>query len=156
METPVIIHTDGSCIHNPGPGGWAALLSYGGHEKLISGSSPWTTNNKMELTALIMALEKLKRPCTTVVYTDSRYVRDSIEKGWLDNWIKNKWIKTDKKPVANRDLWKHFVELRKIHTIKVHWIKGHNGHEENERVDTVARQESKKAKEARNDKSSMS
>ena len=135
----VIIHTDGSCLGNPGPGGWGARLSCKGTVKLLSGGFARTTNNRMELYAAIMALEALTRPCTINLYTDSRYVRDAVEKRWLANWRKKNWKKADGKPVLNKDLWERFSNLLSKHSIQLHWVEGHAGHAENEEVDALAR-----------------
>ncbi len=135
----VIIHTDGSCLGNPGRGGWGARLSCNGKVKLLSGGFAKTTNNRMELYAAIMALEALTQPCTVSLYTDSRYVRDAVEKRWLVSWRKKNWKKADGKPVLNRDLWERFAGLLSQHAIRLHWVEAHAGHAENEEVDTLAR-----------------
>lgn len=140
----VIIHTDGSCLGNPGPGGWAARLQYEGEVKRLSGGFARTTNNRMELIAVIMALEALKRPCRVDLYTDSRYVRDAVEKRWLASWLKRGWVKADKKPVLNKDLWQRLLPLLSTHTVRLHWVEGHAGHAENEEVDELARSEAGK------------
>ncbi len=137
MSERVTIYTDGACSGNPGPGGWAALLKYGGREKELSGGEPLTTNNRMELTAAIMALEGLTRPCTVDLFTDSQYVRDGITK-WLRNWKARGWRTADKKPVKNEDLWRRLEELAAKHEIEWHWVRGHAGHPENERADRLA------------------
>lgn len=139
ISQAVIIHTDGSCLGNPGPGGWAARLEWNGHAKRISGGFSLTTNNRMELYAAIMALESLQRPCIAELFTDSRYVRDAVEKGWLANWKKRGWKKADGKPVLNRDLWEQFSVLLSSHKVRLHWLEGHAGHAENEEVDDLAR-----------------
>lgn len=136
---PVSIHTDGSCLGNPGPGGWAARLSYNGTVKLLSGGFAITTNNRMEIYAAIMALEALTRPCEANLYTDSRYVRDAVEKGWLHSWKKKDWKKADKKPVLNRDLWERLDKQLSRHRVRLHWVQAHVGHKENEEVDSLAR-----------------
>ncbi len=138
-QTKVIIHTDGSCLGNPGPGGWGARLEYNDHVKFFSGGFAKTTNNRMELYAAIKALESLSWPCAVSLYTDSRYVRDAVEKGWLRNWKKNNWKKADGKPVLNKDLWERFAVLLTEHTARLHWVEGHSGHKENEEVDVLAR-----------------
>ena len=143
-QSPVIIHTDGSCLGNPGPGGWAARLASGGQIKFISGGFAKTTNNRMELYAAIMALTALKRPCGVDLYTDSRYVRDAVEKRWLPAWRKRGWKKADGKPVLNRDLWERLAELLGRHRVRLHWVEGHAGHAENEAVDSLARSEASK------------
>ena len=132
------IFTDGACSGNPGIGGWGAVLRYKQIEKEISGAEELTTNNRMEMTALIKALELLKEPCDITVYTDSRYLMNGVTQ-WLDGWIKNGWKNSAKKPVLNADLWKKLIDLMKTHQIRWEWVKGHNGHIENERVDELAR-----------------
>lgn len=134
----VSIWTDGACSGNPGPGGWGALLRWRGHERELSGGAPETTNNRMELTAAIRALEALKRPSPVDLYTDSQYVRMGITE-WLPRWRANGWRTADKKPVKNADLWRELDHLAAIHDVSWHWVKGHAGHEENERVDALAR-----------------
>ena len=135
----VIIYTDGACSGNPGPGGWGVILRYRGTEKELSGGAPETTNNRMELTAVIEALKALKRECDVVIHTDSRYVMDGVQQ-WLPNWKQNGWRTSNKKsPVKNVDLWQELDSLLQKHTIRWIWVKGHNGHEENERVDKLAR-----------------
>ena len=134
----VIIHTDGACKGNPGPGGWGAVLQTGGgHEKELWGGEPATTNNRMELTAAIMALEALTRPCRVDLHTDSRYVMDGITK-WIGPWKSRGWLTADKKPVKNDDLWKRLDAARARHQVKWHWVKGHAGHELNERADALS------------------
>jgi ribonuclease HI len=133
----VEIYTDGSCRGNPGPGGWGAILRSGNTEKEIFGGEAATTNNKMELTAVIRALEALKQPSKVRVYTDSQYVQKGI-KEWIHGWKRNGWKTTDKKPVKNKELWVELDELRKKHDIEWHWVKGHAGHPENERADQLA------------------
>ena len=131
------IFTDGACKGNPGPGGWGALLRMGAHEKELSGSEPDTTNNRMEMTAAIRALNALIRPCEITLYTDSRYVIDGITK-WVHGWKKKGWVNASKKPVRNADLWHELIEAAAPHTIQWEWVKGHSGHPENERVDKLA------------------
>jgi ribonuclease HI len=131
--------TDGACSGNPGPGGWGALLVYDGRERELSGGEPLTTNNRMELMGAIAALEALKRPCTVALYTDSQYVRDGITK-WITGWKRNGWKTADKKPVKNMDLWLRLDAARSQHTVVWHWVRGHSGHPENERVDQLARE----------------
>ena len=134
----VIIHTDGACKGNPGPGGWGAVLQTGaGHEKELWGGEPLTTNNRMELTAAIMALEALNRPCRVDLHTDSRYVMDGITK-WMPGWKSRGWLTSDRKPVKNDDLWKRLDAARARHQVKWHWVKGHAGHELNERADALS------------------
>ncbi len=137
MKT-VEIFTDGACSGNPGPGGWGAILRYGGKEKELSGGETETTNNRMELTAAIMALRALKEPCKVILTTDSKYLSDGIGLGWAENWKKNGWRKADKKPALNVDLWEEILELFKKHDVTINWVKGHNGHSENERCDALA------------------
>lgn len=133
----VFLYTDGACSGNPGPGGWACLLKYNDAQKEISGGAKITTNNQMELTAVIEGLSLLKKPCEVELFTDSKYVLEGATK-WLDGWIQKGWKKADKKPVLNRDLWEKLIPLFQKHTITWHWVKGHAGHPENERVDTMA------------------
>jgi ribonuclease HI len=137
----VTIHTDGSCLGNPGPGGWAARLAVNGHVKFLSGGFARTTNNRMEIFAAVMALAALTRPCSVDLFTDSRYVRDAVEKRWLANWQRKGWKKADGKPVLNRDLWEKLAPLLGTHKVRLHWVEGHAGHAENEAVDTLARKE---------------
>ncbi len=142
----VIIYTDGACLGNPGPGGWAAILKYKELSKEIKGGEDFTTNNKMELTAVIKGLEALNKRCKVDIYTDSRYIHDAINKGWLDKWQQNKWKTSSKTDVKNRELWKRLIQLLQKHEVKIHWIKGHHGQKENEQCDEIARQEAKKRK----------
>lgn len=134
----VEIFTDGACSGNPGPGGWGAILRYNGHEKELSGGEKNTTNNRMELTAVIKALGSLKEPCKVTLTTDSKYVSDAVNQGWVLSWQKNGWRKADKKPALNTDLWQKLLELLEIHDVKIVWVKGHAGHPENERCDALA------------------
>lgn len=138
MKKTVEIFTDGACSGNPGPGGWGAVLRYGGREKELSGGEADTTNNRMELTACIAALSALKEPCKVSLTTDSQYVFNGITKGWAASWKKNGWRKADKKPALNSDLWEELLRLSSIHDVTFHWIKGHAGHPENERCDRLA------------------
>ena len=133
----VQIFTDGACKGNPGPGGWGALLRKGKTEKELSGAEPDTTNNRMEMTAAIRALSALKRGCTVDLYTDSKYLIDGITK-WVHGWKKRGWINASKKPVRNADLWHELIALTERHRVEWHWVKGHSGHAENERVDKLA------------------
>jgi len=135
---PVEIFTDGACSGNPGPGGWGAVLRWGGVEKELWGGEPQTTNNRMELTAAIQALESLKRPVDVVLTTDSEYVKNGITK-WIHGWKRNGWRTADKKPVKNDDLWKRLDAAQAIHRMDFRWVKGHAGHPENERADELAR-----------------
>ncbi len=132
------IFTDGACSGNPGPGGWGAILRYNGVEKELSGSEKETTNNRMELSAVIEALKALKEPCEVTVYTDSKYVCDAIVKRWVYSWKSNGWCKADKKPALNVDLWEQLLALLEKHTAEFIWLKGHAGHPENERCDKMA------------------
>lgn len=134
----VEIYTDGACSGNPGAGGWGAILKYGKHTKELSGYDPETTNNRMELTAVISALEALKEPCEAVVTTDSKYVCDGINNGWARAWRAHGWIKSDKKPALNPDLWERLLVLCETHRVSFVWVKGHDGHPENERCDMLA------------------
>jgi ribonuclease HI len=133
----VEIFTDGACKGNPGPGGWGALLRMGKHEKVMSGGEAETTNNRMELTAVIKALGALVEPCKVELYSDSKYVIDGITK-WASSWVKRGWKTSAKKPVLNDDLWRELIGLASRHEITWHWVKAHNGHPENERVDQLA------------------
>ncbi len=136
-EAPVTIYADGGCRGNPGPGGWGALMQAGNREKEIWGSEALTTNNRMELTAAIRALEALKRPAAVDLHTDSQYVQKGISE-WIHNWKRNGWRTSEKKPVKNADLWQRLDELSGVHQIKWHWVKGHAGHIGNERADALA------------------
>ena len=136
MKT-VIIYTDGACRGNPGPGGWGVLIEYGESRKQLYGGDISTTNNKMELTAAIMALKEIKEPCEIILYTDSKYVLQGIEE-WIYNWKKRGWRGANKKPVKNIDLWKELDELRDEHNIKWNWVKGHSGDPGNETADMLA------------------
>jgi ribonuclease HI len=133
----VSIYTDGACRGNPGPGGWGAILRYGGHERELYGYESQTTNNRMELMAAIVALETLKRPCDIVLTTDSEYVRKGITE-WLAGWKVRGWKTADKKPVKNQDLWERLDQASARHRVRWDWIKGHSGHPENERADQLA------------------
>lgn len=139
MNIPnVEIYTDGACSGNPGVGGWASVLLYEQHKKELYGNDKETTNNRMELTAVIEALKALKRPCNVTLYSDSKYVIDSINKDWVYKWEANNWIKSDRKPALNTDLWKELLALLEVHNVKFVWVKGHNGNEYNERCDELA------------------
>ena len=145
MKT-VTIYTDGACSGNPGPGGWGAILIYGAHKKELSGGEAQTTNNRMELTGVIAALEALKEPCTVELYSDSKYVIDGLAKGWAKGWRARGWIKSDKKPALNPDLWGRLLDLCDYHTVNLHWVKGHAENEFNNRCDQLAVAESQKYK----------
>ena len=134
----VTIYTDGACSGNPGPGGWGAILEYMGHEKELSGGEQNTTNNRMELTAVIKALQALKEPCTVELYSDSKYVLDALQKGWAVSWRKKGWIKSDKKPALNPDLWETLLNLVEMHDVRYHWVKGHASNPKNNRCDELA------------------
>ena len=137
MKT-VTLYTDGACSGNPGPGGWGAILEYGGAEKELSGGEDSTTNNRMELTAVIRGLEALKEPCTVELYSDSKYVIDALQKGWAKGWRARGWIKSDKKPALNPDLWQRLLELTEMHKVHCHWVKGHADNPKNNRCDQLA------------------
>ena len=145
MKT-VIIYTDGACSGNPGPGGWGAILEWRGQEKEISGGAASTTNNRMELTAVIEALSLLKEPCAVELYSDSKYVIDALEKGWAWGWRKRGWVKSDKKPALNPDLWELLLGLVSQHELHYHWVKGHAANEKNNRCDQQAVREWQKFK----------
>lgn len=134
----VQIYTDGACSGNPGPGGWGAILRYGGREKELSGGEAMTTNNRMELTAVIAALEALKEPCAVDLWSDSKYVIDALEQGWAVKWRQNGWKKPDKKPALNPDLWERLLTLVSEHELSYHWVKGHAENEFNNRCDALA------------------
>ena len=138
MEKHVEIFTDGACSGNPGPGGWGAILRYGAHEKELSGGEAMTTNNRMELTAVIAALSALKSPCRVTVTTDSRYVADAVGKGWVYGWQKKGWMRAPGEPAKNVDLWKQLLPQLKTHQVEFRWVRGHQGHPENERCDRLA------------------
>jgi ribonuclease HI len=138
MSTKVEIFCDGACSGNPGVGGWGALLRYGEKEKELSGAAGETTNNRMELTAAIEALTSLKRPCRVVLTTDSQYLMKGMTE-WIAGWVRKGWVNSKKEPVLNRDLWERLLELAKTHGIEWRWVRGHNGHPENERCDELAR-----------------
>ena len=139
-KSPLVeIFSDGACSGNPGPGGWGTLLRSGGHEKELSGFDPETTNNRMELIGAIEGLSALKRPCRVQLTTDSQYVKKGITE-WIDGWVRRGWKNSQKKDVANRDLWERLLELTRIHQVEWHWVRGHAGHAENERCDQLARE----------------
>ena len=136
----VFIYADGACSGNPGPGGWGTILKCPSLrlEKRLSGAEANTTNNRMELTAVIQGLSALKKPCRVVVVTDSRYVVDAFEKRWIANWLKNGWRTASKQPVKNEDLWRQLMDAASSHSVRWHWIRGHAGHAENEEADSLA------------------
>jgi ribonuclease HI len=140
----VTIYTDGACSKNPGPGGWASVLIYKGKEKNISGYEPETTNNRMELKAVLEAIKALKEPCEVTLHTDSSYLHDAFEKGWIDNWLENGWRTSSKKDVENQDLWQYIIEAAKKHNISFNKVKGHSGDKYNSLCDRLARGEIKK------------
>ena len=140
----VDIFTDGACSGNPGPGGWGAVLRYNGASKELSGGQAQTTNNRMELTAVIEALSALKEPCDVTLTTDSRYVCDAINNGWARSWRARGWVKADKKPALNADLFERLLKLCETHTVRFVWGKGHAGHPENERCDRLAVEQTEK------------
>lgn len=143
MKT-VYMYTDGACSGNPGPGGWGTILKYKETEKRLSGGEADTTNNRMELTAVIMGLSALKESCHVVLTTDSKYVADGIDKGWAKSWKENGWRKKDKKPALNPDLWDELLKLTEKHELEIIWVRGHDGHPENEECDKMAVAESQK------------
>ena len=145
MKT-VTLYTDGACSGNPGPGGWGAILEYMGHERELSGGEANTTNNRMELTAVIRGLQALKEPCIVELYSDSKYVIDALEKGWARGWRARGWVKSDKKPALNVDLWEELLRLTDLHTMRYHWVKGHAENPYNNRCDELAVAESQKYK----------
>ena len=140
----VTIYTDGACSGNPGPGGWGAILEWNGREKELSGGERETTNNRMELSGVIFALSALKEPCAVDLYTDSKYVFDAVDKGWVYTWRKNGWRKADKKPALNVDLWERLLPLLETHRVTWHWVKGHAENEKNNRCDSLAVAQSRK------------
>ena len=145
----VTIYTDGACSGNPGPGGWGAVLCYKGTEKELSGGEAMTTNNRMELTAAVSALKALKEPCRVYLYSDSKYLVDSLMKGWVIAWEKRGWVKADKKPALNADLWQELLRLDKVHEITYHWVKGHADDDYNNRCDELAVAQSRKFQQSR-------
>ena len=145
MKT-VTVYTDGACSGNPGPGGWGVILEYQGHEKELSGGEENTTNNRMELTAVIRGLSALKESCVVELYSDSKYVIDGLQKGWAASWQKKGWIKSDTKPALNPDLWEQLLELTARHEMRYHWVKGHAENPKNNRCDELAVAQWKKFK----------
>lgn len=135
----IILYTDGACSGNPGPGGWGAVLIFNGIEKELSGANPSTTNNVMEITAVIEGLKALKRPCNVNIYSDSAYVVNCFEKNWINNWIKNNWVNSKKEPVKNKELWLELYDLTKIHKVTFNKVKGHSNVKYNNRCDELAR-----------------
>ena len=142
----VILYTDGACSGNPGPGGWGAILEYRGQRRELCGGAAGTTNNRMELTGVIEGLRALKEPCDVTLVSDSKYVVDALTKGWAKSWRARGWVKSDKKPALNSDLWAQLLALCEVHTVRCRWIKGHAGHPENERCDAMAVAEAAKYK----------
>jgi ribonuclease HI len=142
----VDIYTDGACSGNPGPGGWGAVIVFRGIEKELSGGEARTTNNRMELGAVIAALETLREGCEVTLYSDSKYIVEALQKGWAKSWKKNNWIKSDKKPALNTDLWERLLGLCEIHKLTPVWVRGHNGLEYNERCDRLAVAQAEKYK----------
>ena len=140
----VTIYTDGACSGNPGPGGWGAILMYGAHKRELSGGEADTTNNRMELTAVIEALSCLKEPCVVELWSDSKYIIDGLSKGWPKGWRARGWVKSDKKPALNVDLWEQLLPLIQTHQVHYHWVKGHASNEKNNRCDQLAVAESKR------------
>lgn len=143
-QKTVIVFTDGACSGNPGPGGWGVLLQWNGKEKELSGGASHTTNNRMEMRAVIEALNALNQPCTVKIHSDSALIVNAFKQGWIDGWLKRGWKKADKKPVENRDLWEEMLEAMKPHTVEWIKVKGHAGNERNERVDALAVEASQK------------
>ncbi len=140
----MVIYTDGACSGNPGPGGWGAILEYQGHRKELSGGEKRTTNNRMELLGAIRALEALKEPCSVTLYSDSKYMIDALEKGWVKRWKANGWMRNKKDPALNPDLWERLLELCAYHRVRLHWVKGHAQNPYNNRCDELAVAESRR------------
>ncbi|MCL2838769.1 MAG: ribonuclease HI [Oscillospiraceae bacterium] len=138
LEKKVELYTDGACSGNPGPGGYGAILTYNGREKELVGGEEITTNNRMELTAVIVGLEALKEPCNVTVYSDSKYVVDAMNEGWAEKWHDNNWMRNSKEPALNPDLWEQLLGLSMEHDVTFVWVKGHAGHPQNERCDKLA------------------
>ncbi|MBE7049087.1 MAG: ribonuclease HI [Ruminococcaceae bacterium] len=134
----VTMYTDGACSGNPGPGGWGTILRYGSHSLELSGGYRHTTNNRMEILAVIRGLERLKEPCCVEVYSDSKYVVDAVNQGWVYGWKKKGWVKSNKEKALNPDLWEQLLQAMTRHEVTFHWVKGHDGHPENERCDEMA------------------
>ena len=152
----VIIYTDGACSGNPGIGGWGAILQYNGHEKQLSGANEYTTNNRMELTAVIEAINALNQPCEIELYTDSSYVHNAFKNGWIWNWLRNGWKTANKKPVENQDLWMKLLELTRKHKVSFNKVKGHADNEFNNRCDKLATSEVAKLRKELESKRSAS
>lgn len=149
MQKPIVeIYTDGACSGNPGPGGWGAILRYGEVEKEITGYEPHTTNNRMELMAAVAALEMLNKPCDVSLYSDSAYLVNAFSKRWVENWQRNGWLNSQKKPVENQDLWQRLLAMRDIHHIKWYKVAGHSDNESNNRCDALARNAVEKGRNA--------
>lgn len=144
MPTEVTIHTDGACLGNPGPGGYGVILDHEGRRKELSGGFSLTTNNRMELLAVIVGPEALKHPCQVTVYSDSRYVVDAVSKGWAVKWRNNGWMRNKREPAVNPDLWGRLLGLLEVHTAQFHWVRGHAGNEDNERCDRLATEAARK------------
>lgn len=137
-QPQIIIHTDGACLGNPGPGGYGVILDHQGRRKELSGGYALTTNNRMELLAAIIGLEALKQPCDVTLYSDSRYLVDAIEKGWATRWRRNGWMRNKREAAVNPDLWERLLNLLDQHAAELHWVRGHSGHPDNERCDALA------------------
>ena len=137
-QKTVELFTDGACSGNPGPGGWGTILRYGAHTLELSGGYRLTTNNRMEILAVIRGLERLKEPCRVLIYSDSKYVVDAVNKGWVFGWKKKNWVNSNKEKALNPVLWQKLLDEMKRHEVEFHWVKGHHGHPENERCDTLA------------------
>jgi len=146
QKKEIELFCDGACSGNPGPGGWGTILRYKGHERELSGGETRTTNNRMELTALIEGLKALKETCAVTVTTDSKYVADGITKNWARSWQRNGWVKSDKKPALNADLWEALLQEIDRHEVTIQWVRGHNGHPQNERCDVLAVAQTQKHK----------
>ena len=134
----ITLYTDGACSGNPGPGGWAGLLMYNGRERVVTGAEKLTTNNRMELAAVVESIRVLKEPCVIAVHTDSAYIANAFNEGWIENWLRRGWMTAGKKPVKNQDLWQQLDDQASRHRIEWRWVKGHSGHPENERADALA------------------
>lgn len=146
MRKHIDLYTDGACSGNPGPGGFGAILVYEGKEKELSGGDPSTTNNRMELLAVITGLRALREPCDVTLYSDSKYVVDALRLGWAKSWRARGWVKSDRKPALNPDLWEELLALTEVHHVETVWVRGHNGHAYNERCDRLAVEAAEQAK----------